>query len=46
MGDDLPTEEELDRLQWTTVLYYLHERAWYYLAYQEDHAQTLEEFRD
>ena len=25
MGDDLPTDEELDRLQWTTVLYYLHE---------------------
>jgi hypothetical protein len=25
MGDELPTDEELDRLQWTTVLYYLHE---------------------
>ena len=25
MGDDLPTDQELDRLQWTTVLYYLHE---------------------
>jgi hypothetical protein len=25
MGDDLPTAQELDRLQWTTVLYYLHE---------------------
>src|SRR3989440_10814468 len=25
MGDDLATDEELDRLQWTTVLYYLHE---------------------
>ena len=25
MGDDRPTDEELDRLQWTTVLYYLHE---------------------
>ena len=25
MGDDLPTDEELNRLQWTTVLYYLHE---------------------
>src|SRR6516164_3586426 len=27
-ADDLnrtPTEEDLDRLQWTTVLYYLHE---------------------
>jgi hypothetical protein len=23
--DRLPTDEELDRLQWTTVLYYLHE---------------------
>jgi hypothetical protein len=21
MGDDLPTDEELDRLQWTTVRY-------------------------
>ena len=27
------------------VLYYLHERAWYYLTYQEDHAQTLKDFR-
>src|ERR1700740_2977448 len=25
MSDDRPTDEELDRLQWTTVLYYLHE---------------------
>jgi hypothetical protein len=25
MGDDRPTDEELDRLQWTTVLYDLHE---------------------
>src|SRR5436190_2327456 len=25
MGDDLATDEELDRLQWTTVLYHLHE---------------------
>ena len=25
MGDDLPTDEDLDRLQWTTILYYLHE---------------------
>src|SRR5262249_26808536 len=25
MADDLPTDEELNRLQWTTVLYYLHE---------------------
>jgi hypothetical protein len=25
MGDDLVTDQELDRLQWTTVLYYLHE---------------------
>jgi hypothetical protein len=25
MGDDLATDEELNRLQWTTVLYYLHE---------------------
>src|SRR5262249_7864989 len=25
MADDLPTDHELDRLQWTTVLYYLHE---------------------
>ena len=25
MGDDRKTDEELDRLQWTTVLYYLHE---------------------
>ena len=25
MGDDRPTDEELNRLQWTTVLYYLHE---------------------
>ena len=25
MNDDLPTDEELNRLQWTTVLYYLHE---------------------
>src|SRR5262249_11992475 len=25
MGDGLPTDEELDRLQWTTVLYDLHE---------------------
>ena len=25
MGDDRPTDEVLDRLQWTTVLYYLHE---------------------
>ena len=25
MGDDRPTDQELDRLQWTTVLYYLHE---------------------
>src|SRR5262245_4104841 len=24
MGDDLPTDQELDRLQWTTVLYYVH----------------------
>src|SRR5271166_644345 len=23
--DRLPTDEDLDRLQWTTVLYYLHE---------------------
>jgi hypothetical protein len=25
MGYDLPTDQELDRLQWTTVLYDLHE---------------------
>src|SRR5262245_3534121 len=25
MGDDRPTDEELDRLQWTTVRYDLHE---------------------
>jgi hypothetical protein len=25
MGDDLLTDQELDRLQWTTVLYDLHE---------------------
>src|ERR1700758_1526232 len=25
MGDDLPTDEELERLQWTTLLFYLHE---------------------
>src|SRR6516225_7659463 len=25
MGDDLPTDQELGRLQWTTVLYDLHE---------------------
>jgi hypothetical protein len=25
MGDDLPTDEELDQVQWTTLLYYLHE---------------------
>ena len=25
MGDKLPTDHELDRLQWTTVLYDLHE---------------------
>ena len=25
MGDDLPTDEELDQLQWTTLLYDLHE---------------------
>jgi hypothetical protein len=25
MGDDRPTDEEPDRLQWTTVLYDLHE---------------------
>jgi hypothetical protein len=25
MGDDLPTDQELDRVQWTTVLYDLHE---------------------
>jgi hypothetical protein len=25
MGNELPTEEELDRLGWSTVLYYLHE---------------------
>ena len=25
MGADLPTDQELDRLQWTTVLYDLHE---------------------
>src|SRR5262252_3715062 len=25
MDDEQPTDEELDRLQWTTVLYYLHE---------------------
>jgi catechol-2,3-dioxygenase len=24
MGDDRPTDEELDRLQWTTLLYDLH----------------------
>jgi hypothetical protein len=25
MGDDLPTDQELDRVQWTTILYDLHE---------------------
>jgi hypothetical protein len=25
MGDDLPTDEALDQLQWTTVLFDLHE---------------------
>jgi hypothetical protein len=25
MGDDRPTDQDLDRLQWTTVLYDLHE---------------------
>jgi hypothetical protein len=25
MGDNRPIDEELDRLQWTTVLYDLHE---------------------
>ena len=25
MGDDLPTDQELDQVQWTTVLYDLHE---------------------
>jgi hypothetical protein len=25
MGNDPPTIHELDRLQWSTVLYYLHE---------------------
>jgi hypothetical protein len=25
MGDDRPTDAELNRLQWTPVLYYLHE---------------------
>ena len=25
MTDELATDEELNRLQWTTVLYYLHE---------------------
>ena len=24
-GRDRPTDEDLDRLQWTTILYYLHE---------------------